>query len=803
MDTIWQTRRGAAPGRWLLQARWFPGAPAADDDATRITLRLAAADGTPLAEEHCTLADGCGTLEVAGVTPWSPEAPVLYQASLQGQDGLGTRTQTKGIGFGAIQRDDGRVLWNGSPLRLRGICYNEKPGAAQARLAQTLQRFKAAHINYIRGLYRPFSEEFLALCDELGFFVEDAAPLHDIGGEAPATQDSPADLEGLYLAPLRRMVLGAGSHVSVLLWSLGQDCVWGSNFSACRRWLKSVDDQRLVTFHLPMTVPQTEPPLDAWPVHYRDARLPADEHYDQMVIFHSPGAHNPIGYATGQAAGLAMPVIQDIYAPVPCHNLDELARDAAVREFWGESLKRHWAAIEQAPNCLGGAILAGVDEAPDSASAIAAERDGWQWGILDAKLDPKPEYHHVKMVYAPHPPFTKTESGEGITITNGRLCYQFSARTCQLTGATVEGTPALCGGPFLQATRLNLEPWQGTGLEAEVMGETARVLLRGAYGNSCTVEFGMTLHADGKIELDCRILSMNAVMPYNVKAGIGLDPGGLDERGVALLAPPGMNQLRWERDGLWDWYPAEHLAPNAGSACAGDTEKFYAAKHRLRRALLADPQSGAILLALGDGKGSLRLENSPDPRMLPDDRSPAIAYTGRWYEVNENFGCLNATESMSDRAGDTALIRFSGTGIAVYGSTDMLGGLCTLSLDGRPLPGVFSQALRSEELAIMGRGFEKRFRVLLWRISGLADGPHSLTVRVEGRHKAPSSGNYISIDYCEVESPACPPATRVIWNEAYNYTRLVQGNFMAEPVMLHAGDTVSGRFMLDKGMVGI
>ena len=68
------------------------------------------------------------------------------------------------------------------------------------------------------------------------------------------------------------------------------------------------------------------------------------------------------GYATGRAEDYTMPALHDIYAPAPCRSLDEIERDPGIREFWGESLKRHWEKMESMPGCLGGAILAAIDE---------------------------------------------------------------------------------------------------------------------------------------------------------------------------------------------------------------------------------------------------------------------------------------------------------------------------------------------------------------------------------------------------------------------------------------------------------
>lgn len=123
----------------------------------------------------------------------------------------------------------------------------------------------------------------------------------------------------------------------MLLWSLGHDCAWGVNFGIIRDRIRELDDIRLMTFHLPMSIPEEEPQMDVWPVHDIDWRLPFDKTYDQMVIFHTPGAENEIGYMIADA-DYPVPVLHEVWSPVVCHNRDEIQRDPGIRDFWGKSI---------------------------------------------------------------------------------------------------------------------------------------------------------------------------------------------------------------------------------------------------------------------------------------------------------------------------------------------------------------------------------------------------------------------------------------------------------------------------------
>lgn len=118
--------------------------------------------------------------------------------------------------------------------------------------------------------------------------------------------------------------------------------------------------------------------------------------FDQMVIFHTPGEENEIGYMTAQAHDYDGPVLHEVWSPVACHNRDEIIHDPGIRRFWGESIRRFAEKSYLTQGCLGGAVLAGVDE--DGSFEGMGQ---YEWGILDGNHEPKPEYYSLKEAYAP------------------------------------------------------------------------------------------------------------------------------------------------------------------------------------------------------------------------------------------------------------------------------------------------------------------------------------------------------------------------------------------------------------------
>ena len=110
-----------------------------------------------------------------GVQCWTPEDPALYQVNivLELSDKNNEKTYIRHgqkLGFRSLKRKNQQVFWNHKPVKLLGICYREpdfKMENWETVLCRDLELFKAAHVNFIRSIYYPFSEKMLELCDEM------------------------------------------------------------------------------------------------------------------------------------------------------------------------------------------------------------------------------------------------------------------------------------------------------------------------------------------------------------------------------------------------------------------------------------------------------------------------------------------------------------------------------------------------------------------------------------------------------------------------------------------------------------
>lgn len=122
--------------------------------------------------------DGRLTFRVPDAQLWSAEEPNLYELTLWLMDGEETAdelTQKLGIRTVAFLPERG-MLVNGKEEKLKGVCLHQDiscVGTAATRelWRERLQSLKELGCNAIRAAHHVFAEDFLDLCDELGFYV--------------------------------------------------------------------------------------------------------------------------------------------------------------------------------------------------------------------------------------------------------------------------------------------------------------------------------------------------------------------------------------------------------------------------------------------------------------------------------------------------------------------------------------------------------------------------------------------------------------------------------------------------------
>jgi len=319
---------------------------------------------------------------------WDPEHPILYDlfVLLEADGEIIEKVQQK-IGFREIELAGNQVFVNGKPIKLRGVNRHEVHPTKGRSLSITewradAQLFKEANVNYIRTSHYPPAEEFIALCDSIGLFVECESPLCWVGHGANETwrTNNPHDIKfySIILQQVMETVAQYRNHPSVIIWSMANESTWGTPWQKVLEELNKVDPTRPVSFH--------------------DQGYGGYNNYGsrntQIANIHYPGPGGP-----AIAWKFERPLLFGEYAHLNTYNRQEIVTDPGVRDAWGRGLESMWENMYHSTGCLGGAIWSGVDDVFYLPSGKAVGYG--EWGPIDGWRRPKPEYWHLKKIYSP------------------------------------------------------------------------------------------------------------------------------------------------------------------------------------------------------------------------------------------------------------------------------------------------------------------------------------------------------------------------------------------------------------------
>lgn len=348
---------------------------------------------------------------------WDAEHPVLYTVVATLIDnGIETMKTSRKTGFREVSVQGNALLVNGKPVKLRGACRHDMHPllgrmTTSACDLMDVRLAKEANMNFIRTSHYPPSETFLDYCDEYGIYVEDETAVCFVGShrtkayQASGSTQNDSAFTSRYLSQLEEMVQNHRNHPSVLIWSIGNENVFGSNFVKSFHWVKQHDTTRPVMYSYPGHAPDSLKIYDIISMHYPDWR----------------GNLSQLGIETKGFHSNKMPMLFDEWAHVACYNNYELKDDPNVRNFWGQSLDSMWTRTFASDGGLGGAIWCMIDETFMLPENLEGYNQWWgildpnvipaaymgpcvgygEWGILDTWRRKKPEFWNTKKAYSP------------------------------------------------------------------------------------------------------------------------------------------------------------------------------------------------------------------------------------------------------------------------------------------------------------------------------------------------------------------------------------------------------------------
>lgn len=193
-------------------------------------------------------------LPAPGVTPWSPENPMLYQTeAVLWLDGEPADDLCDRFGFRQVTVDGNRLLLNGEPIFIKGVNRHEEYAAFGCAvpveaMVQDVQLIRNLGCNLVRTCHYPNDPRFLDLCDQYGLMVWEEGHARGLNLERmqhplfmPQTMEC-----------LEEMVAQHHNHPCIVLWGCLNECDDVSDEGAaiyrqCYRKLHELDSSRPMT----------------------------------------------------------------------------------------------------------------------------------------------------------------------------------------------------------------------------------------------------------------------------------------------------------------------------------------------------------------------------------------------------------------------------------------------------------------------------------------------------------------------------------------------------------------------------
>ena len=310
---------------------------------------------------------------------WSPDSPYLYTAEVTLYDSEGNIADQIKEPFGVrtieIVPQKG-LLVNGKKVLLKGYANHHTLGALGAAaypraIEKRLKLMKEFGMNHIRTSHNPYSEDFLKLCDKYGILVVDE--LYDkwltqyAGGRV--------EWESLWQKDVPEWVKRDRNHPSVVMWSLGNELQQYSNlpfndwgvtaYKLQKELLHRYDDTRLTTVAM----------------HPRYRNLETDSIPSDLAVATEVNSYNyRYMYFPGDSKRYPEKTFYQSEASVAAMgpNFYEMDLDKVIG-------LAYWGAIDYLGESMGWPIK------------------GWNQGVFDLSLQPKPDAYFVKSMFTDEP----------------------------------------------------------------------------------------------------------------------------------------------------------------------------------------------------------------------------------------------------------------------------------------------------------------------------------------------------------------------------------------------------------------
>ena len=178
---------------------------------------------------------------------WSTQEPKLYKVNIKSD----TDNLVDTVGFRSIETRGTKILLNGKPIFLRGVCIHEQAPKGNERAysrehSETLLGWaKEMNCNFVRLAHYPHNEYMIRTAEERGILVWSEIPVYwTINWESKAALDNA-------LNQLTEMITRDKNRAAVILWSVANETpvseVRNEFLIKLSERMKSLDPTRLAT----------------------------------------------------------------------------------------------------------------------------------------------------------------------------------------------------------------------------------------------------------------------------------------------------------------------------------------------------------------------------------------------------------------------------------------------------------------------------------------------------------------------------------------------------------------------------
>lgn len=190
--------------------------------------------------------------------PWNPESPYLYDLVISVIDKAGKTKEYshQKVGCRQIEISGNTIRFNGQYFMMHGVNRHDfDPQKLRAvnseRIRKDLLLMKEHHINAVRTAHYPNDPKFYEYCDEIGLFILAETDLESHGfaniDQLNRLTDDPI-WETAYVDRIERHILAQRNHVSIVIWSLGNESGYGVNIAKMYQKAKQLDPTRPVHY---------------------------------------------------------------------------------------------------------------------------------------------------------------------------------------------------------------------------------------------------------------------------------------------------------------------------------------------------------------------------------------------------------------------------------------------------------------------------------------------------------------------------------------------------------------------------